>query len=189
MNGKVGDEMAKAALNGSTKPMKVLDIAGGHGVYGIAFAKANPNAHVTLQDWHSVAAVAHENAKEAGITDRFHVLAGSAFDVDFGTGYDFVLLTNFLHHFDVPTCVALLRKVHASLKPGGRAAALEFVPNDDRVSPPMAAAFSMTMLASTPAGDAYTLRELTGMFADAGFSGIVGDPIPHAPHTVVMGRA
>ena len=41
-----------------------------------------------------------------------------------------------------PTCVGLLRKVHAALKPGGRAAALEFVPNEDRVTPPMAAGFA-----------------------------------------------
>ena len=48
------------------------------------------------------------------------------------SGYDIVLLTNFLHHFDVATCEALLRKVHAALAPGGRAVTLEFVPNEDR---------------------------------------------------------
>ena len=75
------------------------------------------------------------------------------------------------------------------LKPGGRAATLEFVPNEDRVSPPMPAAFSMTMLTSTAAGDAYTLRELTGMYNDAGYEGISAHPIPMSPHTIVMGRA
>jgi hypothetical protein len=62
------------------------------------------------------------------------------------------MLTNFLHHFDPPTCVGLLKKVHASLRHGGRVAALEFVPHEDRVSPPMAASFSLTMLATTAAG-------------------------------------
>jgi hypothetical protein len=46
---------------------------------------------------------------------------------------------------------------------------VEFVPNDDRVSPPAAAAFSMTMLANTEKGDAYTLRELDRMYREAGF--------------------
>jgi hypothetical protein len=63
------------------------------------------------------------------------------------------------------------------------------VPNEDRVSPPMPAAFSMTMLASTAAGDAYTLSELTSMYTDAGFGDISAHPIPMSPHTVVMGRA
>ena len=89
------------------------------------------------------------------------MLPGSAFDVEFGGPYDVVLLTNFLHHFDKPTNVGLLKKVRAALKPGGRVATLEFVPNEDRVSPPMPAAFAMTMLTSTADGDAYTLSELT----------------------------
>ena len=79
--------------------------------------------------------------------------------------------------------------MHAALKPGGRAATLEFVPNEDRVSPPMPASFSMTMLATTAAGDAYTLSELTAMYTEAGFGSITGHPIPMSPHTIVMGRA
>jgi 2-polyprenyl-3-methyl-5-hydroxy-6-metoxy-1,4-benzoquinol methylase len=117
------------------------------------------------------------------------MLPGSAFEVEFAGPYDAVLLTNFLHHFDVPTCVNLLKKVHAALRPGGRAATLEFVPNEDRISPPMAAAFSMNMLTSTAAGDAYTLSELSAMYTEAGFKEITVHPIPMSPHTVVMGVA
>jgi hypothetical protein len=100
-----------------------------------------------------------------------------------------VLLTNFLHHFDQPTNVGLLKKVHAALKPGGRAATLEFVPDEDRVSPPQPASFALTMLASTPSGDAYTLSELTAMYKEAGFQEISGHPIPMSPHTAVLGKA
>ncbi len=117
------------------------------------------------------------------------MLPGSAFEVDYGGPYDAVLLTNFLHHFDPPTCVGLLRKVRAALKSGGRAATLEFVPNEDRVSPPVPAAFSMTMLTSTASGDAYTLNDLSAMYTDAGFGSITAHPIPMSPHTVVMGVA
>ena len=149
----------------------------------------NPQARVTGLDWAPVLRVALENARKAGVHDRYNMLPGSAFEVEFGGPYDAVLLTNFLHHFDKPTNVTLLKKVRAALKPGGRAATLEFVPNEDRVSPPMPAAFSLQMLTSTPAGDAYTLSELTAMYNDAGFSGITAHPIPMSPHTVVMGLA
>jgi hypothetical protein len=117
------------------------------------------------------------------------MLPGSAFDVEFGGPYDVVLLTNFLHHFDKATNVGLLKKVRAALKAGGRAATLEFVPNPDRVSPPMAAGFAMTMLTTTADGDAYTFAELEAMYAEAGFKGISEHPIPMSPHTVVMGTA
>ena len=102
--------------------MHVLDIAAGHGLFGIEVAKQNPQARVTGLDWAPVLRVALENARKAGVHDRYNMLPGSAFEVDFGGPYDAVLLTNFLHHFDPPTNVTLLKKVRAALKPGGRAA-------------------------------------------------------------------
>ena len=189
MMGPMAGPLGTVVLEGSTDPMHVLDIAAGHGLFGIEIAKQNPQAHVTGLDWAPVLRVALENAKKAGVHERYNMLPGSAFEVDYGGPYDAVLLTNFLHHFDIPTNIDLLKKVRSALKPGGRAATLEFVPNEDRVSPPMPAAFSMTMLTTTGAGDAYTLSELSAMYTDAGFTGITAHPIPMSPHTVVMGRA
>ena len=168
------------------QPLRILDIAAGHGRFGITLAARNPRAHVTAVDWAAVLEVARENAQQAGLAARYQTIAGSAFDVDFGGPYDLVLLTNFLHHFDPPTNEALLRKVHAALADGGRAATLEFVPNDDRVSPPEAATFSLVMLVGTPAGDAYTFRELEQMAANAGFTRSELHPLPPFPGSLVL---
>ena len=178
--------MAQVVDPAKEKKLRVLDIAAGHGLYGIAFAKQNPQAEVTAVDWPKVLEVAKENAEAAGVADRFHTNPGSAFDVDYGTGYDLVLLTNFLHHFDRKTCESLLRKVRAALADGGRAATLEFVPNDDRVTPPQAAAFSMQMLGGTPSGDAYTFAELEQMFHNAGFARSEMHEIPPSIERVVI---
>jgi ubiquinone/menaquinone biosynthesis C-methylase UbiE len=161
-----------AALVGgdSERPLKVLDVAASHGVFGISIAQKYANAEITALDWANVLQVAKENSEKAGIGERYHFIEGSAFEVDFGGPYDVVLITNFLHHFDVPTCESFLKKVHASLAEGGRAYTLEFVPNEDRVTPPDAATFSFVMLCSTPHGDAYTFSEFDSMFANAGFS-------------------
>ena len=133
--------------------------------------------------------VALENSLRVGAHRQYDILPGSAFEVDYAGPYDVALLTNFLHHFDHATCVTLLKKVHAALKPGGCAATLEFVPNEDRVSPPMAAAFSLTMLASTPSGNAYTLSELTAMYTEAGFSNVTAHPVPMSPQTILLATA
>jgi ubiquinone/menaquinone biosynthesis C-methylase UbiE len=162
--------LAKLVDPAADKKLRILDIAAGHGLYGIAFAKNNPQASVVGLDWRNVLEVAKENARNAGVDERYLTIEGSAFDVDYGGGYDLILLTNFLHHFDPPTNEMLLRKVHAALAEGGRAVTLEFVPNEDRISPPDAAAFSVQMLGGTPSGDAYTFAELERMFANAGFS-------------------
>ena len=163
-------EIMAAELRKGGEAHKVLDIAASHGIFGISVAKQNPAAHIYAADWKNVLEVARKNAQAMGVADRYHLLPGSAFETDFGSGYDLALITNFLHHFDPPTCTTFMRKVHAALKPGGRAAIAEFVPNPDRVTPPTAAAFSMMMLATTPAGDAYTFAELESISKNAGFA-------------------
>lgn len=152
-----------------SKPIRVLDISAGHGLYGIAFAKQNSNAKITGVDWANVLDVAKENASKAGVADRYSTIPGSAFEVDFGGGFDVILVPNFLHHFDAATNEKLLRKVHGALAPSGIAIAPEFIPNEDRISPARDAMFSMQML-GTPAGDAYTYAELEKMFRNAGFA-------------------
>jgi ubiquinone/menaquinone biosynthesis C-methylase UbiE len=167
-------------------PCKVLDIAAGHGMYGITIATKNPKAEIVALDWPNVLSVAQENANKFGVADRFSTRPGSAFEVEMGSGYDYVLLTNIFHHFDMPTCEKLMRRVYAALKPGGQAITLEFVPNEDRVTPPTAAAFSLIMLANTDSGDAYTFSEYEKMFRNAGFAKSALHPVPDMPQQVIV---
>jgi ubiquinone/menaquinone biosynthesis C-methylase UbiE len=178
--------MAKLVDPNPDRKLRILDIAAGHGLFGIAFATNNPQAEITALDWQAVLEVAKGNADKAGVTDRYQTTPGSAFDAGFGSGYDLVLLTNFLHHFDPATCETLLRKVRAALADGGRAVTLEFVPNEDRISPPDSAGFSVLMLATTPSGDAYTFSELEKMFANAGFSHSTLHALPPTFQQVVV---
>jgi SAM-dependent methyltransferase len=166
--------------------MRVLDIAAGHGMYGITIAKQNPKAEVTAVDWPAVLEVAKENAEKAGVAGRYTARPGSAFEAELGNGYDVVLLTNIFHHFDKETCVQLMRRVYQALKPGGKAVTLEFVPNEDRVSPPTEAGFSLNMLVGTDAGDAYTLAEYEEMFGKAGFAQTVMHRISGMPQEVLV---
>jgi len=168
-----------------TGTLKVLDIAAGHGVFGIAIAQKNAQAEITAVDWASVLEVAKENAARAGISKRYHTIPGSAFDVDFGSDYDLVLLANFLHHFDPQTNERFLHKVYTALKPGGKAVTLEFCPNDDRVTPLSAARFAITMLQSTAHGDAYTFSELDSMFRNAGFPASERQVLPSEQSVIV----
>lgn len=177
--------MAQLVRVDPNRKIRLLDIAAGHGIFGIAFAQANPNVEVTALDWAPVLTVASENAAKFGVADRHHLLPGSAFDVEFGEGYDLILLTNFLHHFDVATNEMLLKKVYAALAEGGRALTLEFIPDDDRVTPPMMASFALTMLGSTAAGDAYTFAEYEQMLAKAGFSKNEMHEMPPAQRLIV----
>jgi len=167
---------------------KVLDVAAGHGVWGIAFAKKNHQAQLVALDWAPVLEVARENAHAAGVADRFSTIAGSAFEVELSNDYDVVLVPNFLHHFNAADCVRFLKKAHGALRPGGTVAIVEFVPNPDRITPPAAAGFSLVMLATTPEGDAYTFTEYSDMLAQAGFNPPAMHPLPASMNVAIVAK-
>ena len=175
-----------SAVDGSG-PRKILDIAASHGAFGIACLKRNPQAQVVALDGKAVLAVGEENAHKAGVADRWSKLAGDAFTVELGSGYDAALVTNFLHHFTPEVNEKFLRRLHAALKPGGKVAVLEFVPNEDRVTPREAASFALIMLLGTVDGDAYTYRQLSAMLENAGFRGVERRDTPGSPQTIVVG--
>ena len=159
---------ALTALDAS-RDTKILDIAASHGIYGIVMAQKSPRAHLVALDWEAVLAVTEENARRMGLGDRFSKIVGDAFTVDLGKDYDVVLVPNFLHHFNKADCTRFLKRVHGALRPGGKVVIVEFVPNEDKVSPPDSASFSLVMLGTTPEGDAYSFGEYQKMLTEAGF--------------------
>lgn len=166
-------------------PMKVLDIAAGHGLYGIEFAKRNPRTEAFAVDWQQVLAVARGNAETAGVADRFHTIPGDALTVDFGSGYDLALVTNFLPDLDSST--KLLKRIHSALRPHGRAVAFELLLNEDRVSPVPAVALSLALLATTPAGEARTAKQLEEIFRKSGFALTEVKELSQLPHRIFVG--
>jgi ubiquinone/menaquinone biosynthesis C-methylase UbiE len=173
-----------AARPGS--PAKVLDVAAGHGFYGIELAKAFPEAVVTAVDWPSVLKLAIANASDTGVSERFRVVAGDAFEVDCGGEFDLIILANFLHHFSPDVCATILRKVRSSLSAEGRACTVDFVPDEDRAGARTYAMFAFLMLATTPGGDAYKLTELDEIAKAAGFRGATARPLRPTPQSLVM---
>jgi hypothetical protein len=173
-----------AALAGTVE--SVLDVAAGHGMFGITVLQASANARCLAVDWPNVLELAQENAVSAGVEGRYETRPGSAFEADLGSAHDLVLLPNFLHHFDYPACVSMLRRVHAAMRPGGRLFVIELIPHEDRVTPSAPAWFATMMLATTPAGDAYTLSEYAAMLAAAGFSAPESFPVPGSARTLLI---
>jgi SAM-dependent methyltransferase len=167
---------------------RVLDVAAGHGKFGIAVARHNPEAQVFAVDWPAVVEVARENARTAGVEDRIHLLPGDVFEIDFGGGYDLILLANFLQILDPTRIHSLLSRLHAALAPSGRIVTQGFIPDENRVTPPALAAFAIIMLATTPGGDAYTFSDCEKMFRQAGFSSNELQPLPGTPNRIIISR-
>jgi 2-polyprenyl-3-methyl-5-hydroxy-6-metoxy-1,4-benzoquinol methylase len=171
------------------RTVRILDVAAGHGAFGIAFAERHANVEVTALDWPGVVAVASEHARARGVGARYRTIAGSAFDADWGTGYDIVLFANFLHHVGPADCERLIARARAALLDDGRVVTVEFVPNEDRVTPAATAGFALVMLCTTEAGDAYTFAEYERMFRSAGFARNEMSALPPSTQHVVVSYA
>jgi ubiquinone/menaquinone biosynthesis C-methylase UbiE len=184
---KMPAELLVSMLGKDTTPSwKVLDIAAGNGLFGIAVAKRYPKSNVVAVDWQNILSIARENALSEGVADRYSALPGNAFEVELGDGYDVVLVPNFLHHFDLGRVEVFLSKIFKALKPGGRAVILEIIPNEDRVSPPTSVTFSLIMLTTTQAGNAYTYSEYQRVLDKVGFSKVDMRPLAPTPFGVIF---
>jgi ubiquinone/menaquinone biosynthesis C-methylase UbiE len=188
MMGAAAAQMAGILTEGRSGPLAVLDVAASHGLFGFSIARQHPEAHITALDWANVLEITKANAGRWSLADRVSYIAGDAFTVDLEGPYDIILLTNLLHHFDETACTKLAARLKGALRPGGVVATLEFVPNEDRVSPPGPAQFSLVMLASTPHGDAYTFSQYEAMFRAAGFASTELIPLENTPEVLLLSR-
>jgi hypothetical protein len=166
--------------------LRVLDVAAGHGAYGIAVLRANPAARVVALDYPGVVEVAAQRASAAGFGARHSTLAGDAHVLDLGGPYDLILMANLLHNFGREPGAALLARLRGALAPDGRIATVEFLPAEDRVSPPWPAMFDLVALAVTGDGRTYTLAELTELLEEAGFTRNAAFALPPSPATLVV---
>jgi 2-polyprenyl-3-methyl-5-hydroxy-6-metoxy-1,4-benzoquinol methylase len=174
-----------AKLLSHDSELKVLDIAAGHGLFGIIVAHRNPKAKIVALDFPSVLTIAFENATRYGVSDRYALLPGDALEVDLGTGFDAVLVPNLMHSLDRGSNERLLKKINRALSPKGRVIVVEFAPNEDRISPRIPAMFALIMLGNNQ-GDAYTVAEHRAMLKGAGFSSCEVHSLGQTPFTAIV---
>ena len=156
-------------LSKSTRPVKVLDIAAGSGVWGIALAQQSPGVRVTAVDWPRVIPVTRRVAARFNLADRFSYIEGDILTSDLGRGYDVATLGHILHSEGPARSQQLIGRVFDALAPGGTIAIAEFLADPGRAGPPVAMIFAVNMLVNTEAGDVFTFDEIAKWLRDAGF--------------------
>jgi ubiquinone/menaquinone biosynthesis C-methylase UbiE len=155
--------------NAAGRKVRVLDLAAGSGVWGIAQAQCSDAVHVTAVDWPGVIPVTRKTVEKFGVADRFSYVEGDLLSADFGSGFDIATLGHIIHSEGEKRSRALLTKTFNALAPGGTIAIAEFLVNPERTGPVMSLFFAVNMLVNTETGNTFSLEEISSWLADVGF--------------------
>ena len=149
--------------------VRVIDLAAGSGIWGIAVAQKSPQVRVTAVDWAGMIPTTKRITKKFGVRDRFDFIEGDLSEANFGTGYDVATLGHILHSEGEERSRQLLKKTLRALKSGGTIAIAEWLVNDNRTKPLPSLMFSVQMLVNTEKGDTFSFNEIKKWLEDAGF--------------------
>lgn len=149
---------------------QVLDVGAGSGVWGAAFAHAEPTMQVTFFDQPQVLAQTRHNMERLKLSDRAHFLPGNLLDADYGEAcFDVILLGQICHTQDPADLVDLFKRLARALRPDGWLVLADSVLNDRRDAPRDYLYFGIKMFVST-SGEVLSLAEYTSLLEGAGLT-------------------
>jgi len=149
--------------------IRVLDLAAGSGIWGIALAQKSPRVRVTAVDWTGMIPTTKRITRKFGVADRFQFIEGDLLEANFGTGYNIATLGHILHSEGEERSRQLLKKTFRALKSGGTIAIAEWLVNDERTQPLPSLMFAVQMLVNTEKGDTFSFNEIKRWLEEARF--------------------
>ena len=149
--------------------LRVIDLAAGSGIWGIAVAQTSQQVRVTAVDWAGMIPTTKRITEKFGVRDRFDFVEGDLSKANFGSGYDVATLGHILHSEGEQRSRQLLKKTFRALKSGGTIAIAEWLVNDERTKPLPSLMFSVQMLVNTEKGGTFSFNEIKEWLEDAGF--------------------
>jgi predicted O-methyltransferase YrrM len=147
---------------------RLLDVAGGSGIYACGLAARFPGLTGSVFEKQPVDRIARNAIESRGYASRIDVIAGDMLTEALPTGYDVHLWSNVLHDWDVPIVKQLLHSSARALAPGGTVIIHEAFLNADKTGSAEIAAYSVLLLHVTQ-GRCYSVAELTEWMREAGF--------------------
>jgi ubiquinone/menaquinone biosynthesis C-methylase UbiE len=163
---KLGEHLKIAKTK---KEIRVLDLAAGSGIWGIALAQKSPRVRVSAVDWAGMIPTTKRITEKFGVRDRFNFIEGDLSQASFGTGYHVAILGHILHSEGEERSRKLLKKTFRGLKSGGVIAIAEWLVNDQRTEPLHGLMFAVQMVVNTEKGDTFSFSEIKSWLDEAGF--------------------
>jgi SAM-dependent methyltransferase len=170
-------------LRGHTR---LLDIAGGSGIYACALVARHPHLTATVFERPPVDGIARTMIRQRESAAKVDVVAGDMFADPLPRGYDLHLYSNVLHDWDVDQVRPLLAASFTALTPGGLLLVHDAHLNADKTGPLPVAKYS-ALLMSVTEGKCYSIQEMDTLLAAAGFRDVRYTPTA-ADRSVITAR-
>jgi SAM-dependent methyltransferase len=147
---------------------RLLDIAGGSGIYACSFCAHFPALSATVLEKPPVDRITAAAIQKRGFSERVAVAPGDMLTQPLPEGFDVHLFSNVLHDWDVPVVERLLAASFAALAPGGQLIIHDAHLNEDKSGPLHVAEYSVLLMHSTE-GRCYGTGEMSTFLRNAGF--------------------
>jgi SAM-dependent methyltransferase len=184
-------EAAECAADVLARPgLRIVDVGAGAAPWSRAIAARDSTCRVTAVDVPAVLQVTRRAVEAAGIGAQFDYRDGDAFAVDLpAAAHDVVILANFCHLFGEPENRSLLGRLLAALRPGGRLAIIDAVPNERGDSPRPVMLYALGLLLRTRRGQVYPFSTYLAWLHDAGYERVERvDLVGGFPITLITAR-
>lgn len=149
----------------------LLDVAGGTGAFTIALCQRHPGLTATILDFPHVVALGREYVRRAGLDDRVHFVEGNALDVQWPHA-DVVLMSYLLSAVGGDDIPVLLARAASALKEGGLLLLHDFMLDDDRMGPELAALWFVQYLAERVDSISFSAADLRRRLDEIGFGAV-----------------
>jgi len=163
----------------------LLDVGGGTGAMTIRLLEANPELTSTIIDFPNVAEIGWRFVSEAGLVDRVRYIPSNALTVEWPKGQDAILMSYLFSGIPGSEVPRLVQYAFDCLAPGGTYMVHDFMVEDDRSGPALAALWQLQHMAFTPDAHSVTAGWLKGEMAKVGYVDVRDDQtIPGLTHLV-----
>ncbi|MDM7915385.1 MAG: methyltransferase, partial [Candidatus Eisenbacteria bacterium] len=171
-------------------PRRLLDVAGGHGVFSAAACRLHPQLTAEILDLEDPARAGRVLVEREGMAERVRYRTGDLRTTSWGEGYDAILYFNIAHHLDERENRDAFARARAALVPGGVFALWDFEAQEDARGSSQIGGLMSLFFFLTSGRSAHPQRSLRDWLAGAGFRDIRSRRIRKAPFGFLLtGRA
>lgn len=171
-SGSLGPGRSLAKIVDLSAARKLLDVGGGTGAFSISLCRAYENLSSTILDFPNVASVGEAFIADEGLSERISYQPGNALQDAWPEPVDAVLMSYLFSGVPGPSIPGLVRKAMTVLAPGGQIMVHDFMVDESREGPKLAALWQLQHTAFNPEAKSITSGYVAGLMEAAGFEDI-----------------